>query len=164
MPGPIRFLASKSKRMMSAARTAARRGRVDDEQVFYAMTRGFTRGEAVRMIVAGFFQQVFDRITIESVRDALGRSDWPAGAGDSGSCRPVIAVETIANIVRFVGLGGRRSPGCGSRPAGCVSSSRAGSTSGERSSKSLKVGFAAAGCRAAACCFGRLWLASWAHP
>jgi Fe-S cluster assembly protein SufD len=47
-------------------------GRVDDGQVFYAMARGFTRGEAVRMIVAGFFQQVFDRIPIESVRDALG--------------------------------------------------------------------------------------------
>jgi Fe-S cluster assembly protein SufD len=49
-------------------------GRVDDEQVFYAMARGYTRKEAVRMIVAGFFQQVFDRITIESVRDALGKA------------------------------------------------------------------------------------------
>jgi Fe-S cluster assembly protein SufD len=49
-------------------------GRVDDQQVFYAMARGFTRREAVRMIVAGFFQQVFDRITIESVRDALGEA------------------------------------------------------------------------------------------
>jgi len=47
-------------------------GRVDDEQVFYARTRGLTRKEAVRMIVAGFFQEVFDRITIESVRNALG--------------------------------------------------------------------------------------------
>lgn len=47
-------------------------GRVDDEQVFYALSRGLTRKEAVRMIVAGFFQQVFDRITIPSVRDALG--------------------------------------------------------------------------------------------
>ncbi|MBX3414381.1 MAG: Fe-S cluster assembly protein SufD [Pirellulales bacterium] len=47
-------------------------GRVDDEQIFYARCRGLTRKEAVRMIVAGFFQQVFDRITIESVREALG--------------------------------------------------------------------------------------------
>lgn len=47
-------------------------GRVDETQIFYAMTRGYTREEAVRMIVAGFFQQVFDRITIDSVRDALG--------------------------------------------------------------------------------------------
>jgi Fe-S cluster assembly protein SufD len=49
-------------------------GRVDDDEIFYALTRGFTRNEAVRMIVAGFFQQVFDRISIESVRDSLGRA------------------------------------------------------------------------------------------
>ncbi len=49
-------------------------GRVDDQQVFYAMTRGYTRQEAVRMIVTGFFQQVFDRIPIESVREALGEA------------------------------------------------------------------------------------------
>jgi Fe-S cluster assembly protein SufD len=49
-------------------------GRVDEHQLFYAMTRGYTRREAVRMIVTGFFQQVFDRITIESVRDALGEA------------------------------------------------------------------------------------------
>jgi len=47
-------------------------GHVDDEQIFYANSRGLTRKEATRMIVAGFFQQVFDRITIESVRDTLG--------------------------------------------------------------------------------------------
>lgn len=49
-------------------------GRVDDEQIFYARCRGLTRKEAIRMIVAGFFQQVFDRITIESVRNALGEA------------------------------------------------------------------------------------------
>ena len=49
-------------------------GRVDDEQVFYAQARGLTRKEAIRMIVAGFFQQVFDRITVESVREALGHA------------------------------------------------------------------------------------------
>lgn len=49
-------------------------GKVDEELIFYAQSRGFTRKEAVRMIVTGFFQQIFDRITIESVRDALGLS------------------------------------------------------------------------------------------
>ncbi|HEY4309440.1 MAG TPA: Fe-S cluster assembly protein SufD [Pirellulales bacterium] len=49
-------------------------GRVDDEQIFYARCRGLTRKEAIRMIVAGFFQQVFDRITIESVRNAMGEA------------------------------------------------------------------------------------------
>ncbi|MDX1963483.1 MAG: Fe-S cluster assembly protein SufD [Pirellulales bacterium] len=47
-------------------------GRVDQEQIFYCQTRGLTRKEAIRTVVTGFFQQVFDRITIESVRNALG--------------------------------------------------------------------------------------------
>ena len=46
--------------------------RVDDEMIFYAESRGFTRNEAIRMIVTGFFQQIFDRISIESVRESLG--------------------------------------------------------------------------------------------
>lgn len=49
-------------------------GRVDEELIFYAKARGFTRHEAIQMIVTGFFQQVFDRITIESVREALGQA------------------------------------------------------------------------------------------
>lgn len=48
--------------------------RVDEELIFYAQSRGLTRREAARMIVSGFFQQVFDRITIESVREALGEA------------------------------------------------------------------------------------------
>ena len=47
-------------------------GKVDEELIFYAQCRGFTRQEAIRAIVTGFFQQIFDRITIESVREALG--------------------------------------------------------------------------------------------
>jgi Fe-S cluster assembly protein SufD len=46
-------------------------GRVDQEQVFYAMCRGLTRMEAMHMIVEGFFGTVLDRIPIESVREAL---------------------------------------------------------------------------------------------
>ena len=49
-------------------------GRVDEELIFYAQSRGFTRQEAVRMIVTGFFQQIFDRIAIPSVRKALGEA------------------------------------------------------------------------------------------
>ncbi len=49
-------------------------GRVDDELIYYAQARGLTRNEAVRLVVTGFFQQVFDRITIESVREALGHA------------------------------------------------------------------------------------------
>jgi Fe-S cluster assembly protein SufD len=49
-------------------------GRVDEELIFYARSRGLTRKEAIRLIVAGFFQQVFDRITIPSVRESLARA------------------------------------------------------------------------------------------
>lgn len=49
-------------------------GRVDEELIFYAQCRGFTRNEAIRAIVIGFFQQIFDRIAIESVREALGQA------------------------------------------------------------------------------------------
>ena len=49
-------------------------GRVDNELIFYAQCRGYSRKEATRMIVTGFFQKVFDRITIESVREALGQA------------------------------------------------------------------------------------------
>lgn len=48
--------------------------RVDEELIFYAQCRGLTRREAARLIVTGYFQQVFDRITIDSVREALGQA------------------------------------------------------------------------------------------
>jgi Fe-S cluster assembly protein SufD len=47
-------------------------GQVDREQLFYLMSRGLTRGEAERLIVRGFFQDVLDRIELEPVREALG--------------------------------------------------------------------------------------------
>ena len=49
-------------------------GKIDEELIFYAMCRGYTRREAARMIVTGFFQQIFDRITIENVRNSLGEA------------------------------------------------------------------------------------------
>ena len=49
-------------------------GRVDTDQIFYAQARGLTADEAARLVVAGFFQQVFDRITIAPVRAALAHA------------------------------------------------------------------------------------------
>jgi len=46
-------------------------GRVDREQLFYLMARGLPRGEAERLIVRGFFQDVLDRIELEPVREAV---------------------------------------------------------------------------------------------
>lgn len=49
-------------------------GRVDEEQLFYAESRGISENEAMHMIVEGFFQQVYDRIPIEVVRETLSRT------------------------------------------------------------------------------------------
>jgi Fe-S cluster assembly protein SufD len=46
-------------------------GEVDEEMIFYAMARGIQRETAVRLIVEGFFANVYDRIALESVREAL---------------------------------------------------------------------------------------------
>ena len=47
-------------------------GKVNREELFYLMSRGLSRGEAERLIVRGFFQDVLDRIELEPVREALG--------------------------------------------------------------------------------------------
>ncbi len=49
-------------------------GRVDDEQLFYAMARGLSRYEAMHVIVEGFFAGVYDRIPVELVRETLGQA------------------------------------------------------------------------------------------
>ena len=46
-------------------------GRVDEEMIFYAQARGIERQTAIRLIVEGFFANVYDRITIEPVRETL---------------------------------------------------------------------------------------------
>ena len=46
-------------------------GQIDDEQLFYLMTRGLARPEAERMIIGGFFEPVLQRIPAESLRAAV---------------------------------------------------------------------------------------------
>lgn len=46
-------------------------GPIDEEQVYYLMTRGLTRHQAERAIVEGFFAPVFERIDDESLRERL---------------------------------------------------------------------------------------------
>ncbi len=49
-------------------------GPVDDEMIFYLRSRGISRETAVRLIVEGFFANVYDRITLEPVRETLRRA------------------------------------------------------------------------------------------
>jgi Fe-S cluster assembly protein SufD len=45
--------------------------KIEEEYVFYLMSRGISRETAVRMVVEGFFYKVFDRMYNERVRDKL---------------------------------------------------------------------------------------------
>lgn len=61
-------------------------GMIDAEQVFYLQSRGLSRQEAEKMIVAGFFENVISRIPLESVRERL-RDLIDAKQGGDGSLR-----------------------------------------------------------------------------
>ena len=43
-------------------------GKLDEEEVFYLMSRGIPKVEAVRMVIQGFFDPVMERIPFEGVR------------------------------------------------------------------------------------------------
>ncbi len=47
---------------------------VNRDELFYCMARGLSRGEAERLIVRGFFQDVLDRIELEPVREAVAQA------------------------------------------------------------------------------------------
>ena len=49
-------------------------GRVDEDMIFYARSRGVSRAEAIRLVVEGFFANVYDRITLEPVRETLRKA------------------------------------------------------------------------------------------
>jgi Fe-S cluster assembly protein SufD len=44
---------------------------VNRDELFYCMARGLSRSEAELLIVRGFYQEIFDRIELEPVRNAL---------------------------------------------------------------------------------------------
>lgn len=47
--------------------------RLNEEHLFYLMSRGLSRAEAVRMVVEGFFAELFDRVPLERLRERLQR-------------------------------------------------------------------------------------------
>src|SRR5262245_29051677 len=47
---------------------------VNRDELFYCMARGLSRGEAERLIVRGFFQDMLDRIQLEPVREAVAEA------------------------------------------------------------------------------------------
>jgi Fe-S cluster assembly protein SufD len=53
---------------------AASVGPVEEEQLFYLMSRGIPRPEAQRLIVFGFFNEVLERIPVAEVRDSVSHA------------------------------------------------------------------------------------------
>ena len=49
-------------------------GKIDEEDIFYLMSRGIPRETAVQMVVEGFFYKVFDRMYNERVREKLAKA------------------------------------------------------------------------------------------
>jgi len=50
---------------------AATVGKLEEEPIFYLMSRGLTRADAERLIVVGFFDPIMERIPFHDVRDRL---------------------------------------------------------------------------------------------
>jgi Fe-S cluster assembly protein SufD len=48
-------------------------GQLEEEPIFYLMTRGLPRREAERLVVDGFFDPIMQRIPFEGVRDRFKR-------------------------------------------------------------------------------------------
>lgn len=44
---------------------------LNEEHLFYLMSRGLTRGQAVRMVVEGFFAELLDRVPLDRLRQRL---------------------------------------------------------------------------------------------
>ncbi len=49
-------------------------GMIDQDQIFYLMSRGLSHSQAQEMIVAGFFEGVIGRVPLESVKERLRSS------------------------------------------------------------------------------------------
>ncbi len=50
---------------------AATIGKLEEEPIFYLMSRGMTRADAERLLVVGFFDPIMERIPFEEVRTRL---------------------------------------------------------------------------------------------
>ena len=87
-------------------------GRVDEEMIFYAQARGIARDTAIRLIVEGFFANVYDRITLEPVRETL-RQAVGVQAGtltDAGSTFTIILGIAVPGPTSPGAAEARRSP------------------------------------------------------
>ena len=64
-------------------------GELDEDQVFYMMTRGISRAEAVRMLVEGYFEEVVQRLEDPGLEELVRRRIAEKLAGRRGAGRGV---------------------------------------------------------------------------
>ena len=79
-------------------------GELDEEQIFYMMTRGVSRSEAVRVLVEGYFEEVVQRLEDPGLEELVRRriAEKLHGAedqvaefiGERAECRHVAAVRS----------------------------------------------------------------------
>lgn len=50
---------------------AATVGQLDQEEIFYLLSRGIPKKEAIRLVIFGFFGEVLDQLELDEVRDEL---------------------------------------------------------------------------------------------
>jgi len=46
---------------------------VDEDSVFYLMTRGLTRQESIKLLVSGFLKEILETIKNQKIKDFLQR-------------------------------------------------------------------------------------------
>src|SRR5258708_11145659 len=66
---------------------AATVGKLEEEPIFYLMSRGMTRADAERLIVVGFFDPIMERIPFEAARARLGAHTAQKLAGSPATVR-----------------------------------------------------------------------------
>ena len=71
-------------------------GKIDADQIFYAMCRGLSEPEANLMVIEGFFGRVYDRVTSPSIRHQLNQAFADKLGIESGSEHPSFIPENTS--------------------------------------------------------------------
>ena len=53
---------------------AATVGQLDEEEIFYLLSRGIPKVEAIRLVIFGFFGEVLSQLELDEVRKELVRA------------------------------------------------------------------------------------------
>ena len=79
-------------------------GELDPEQIFYMMTRGISRAEAVRVLVEGYFEEVIMRLDDPGLEDLVRRriSDGTIPAYQCGRRAIRIRVDELEAALRRI--------------------------------------------------------------